>query len=383
MSTVKVSYNLDTLNNIVKRDNCALTQVYTKVNSNSRIYFRCGTKECNNEFDKQMQHLFVSGAFCKECTNKRTQEKMKATNLKKYGCENVFQNDKIKEKIVDTNLKKYGVKVPTQCESVKEKYKQKMIEKYGVENGFQAEECKQKIKNTMIEKYGVENPQQCSDIKLKTMETVQERYGCSNPMQNVEIQNKGKATNLIKYGVENPFQAEECKEKSKETCMEKYGVSHASQCQQIKDKIVETNMERYGVPNASQCPAILDKQFKNSCKLKDYTYPCGKVVQVQGYEPFALDDLIAGGGLTSNDIITDRSAVPEIWYEKDGTKRRYFCDIYLPCENKIIEVKSDYTYQHSSGNVQDKAKATVAYGFNYEIWVYDGKGKKEVINYNS
>jgi hypothetical protein len=405
MSNEKASYNLNTLNDIVKRDNCALTQVYTKVISSTRISFICGVQECSNEYDKLMQCLLISGAFCKECTKKRRLEKTKATNIKKYGCENVFQNDKIKEKIVETNLEKYGVDNPskneeikkkieevnmgrygvkhsTQNEGVKAKYKKTMLDRHGVINYFQTEECKQKIKESLLERYGVENPQHNQEIKQKTMETVQERYGCSNPMKNTEVQNKGKATNVIKYGVENPFQADECKLTSKETCLEKYGCEFASQSTEVKEKIRTTTLERYGVPHVSQCPDISDKQFKNSCKLKDYIYPCGKVVQVQGYEPFALDDLIAEG-FTSQEIITDKSDVPEIWYEKDGTKRRYFCDIYIPQENKIVEVKSNYTYQHSSGNVQDKAKATIANGFHYEIWVYDGKGKKEIINYNS
>lgn len=36
-------------------------------------------------------------------------ERTKKTNLKRYGCENVFQNEKIKEKIKKSNLKRYGV----------------------------------------------------------------------------------------------------------------------------------------------------------------------------------------------------------------------------------------------------------------------------------
>ena len=380
MSKEKVIYNLNTLNNVVKRDQCVLKQDYSKVNANIRIHFVCGEQDCNEEYDKKFMHLFVSGGYCKKCTQKRKMLKMKETNIKKYGCENVFQNEDIKDKIINNNIEKYGVRSTAQLETTKEKYKQTMLDKYGVENGFQAEELKKKAKETMIEKYGCENPQQCPTIKEKTKKTVQEIYGCSNPMQNVEVQKKGKETNIIKYGCENPFQANECKEKSKETCMDKYGCEYASQSTEFKEKIRNTNIERYGVPNVSQNPEIIDKQFKRACKLKDYIYPCGKVIQVQGYEPFALDDLLAQG-YSSFDIITERKEVPEIWYEKDGTQRRYFCDIYIPTENRIIEVKSDYTYQHSSGNVEEKAKASVACGYGYEVWVYSRNGNKNVVNY--
>ena len=86
-------------------------------------------------------------------------------------------------------------------------------------------------------------------------------------------------------------------------------------------------------------------------------------------------------GYSSLDIVTDRNKVPEIWYEKDGKKKRYFCDIYIPNENRIIEIKSDYTYSHKSGNVQDKAQATIDMGFDYEIWIYDKDTNKTIIKY--
>ena len=77
-------------------------------------------------------------------------------------------------------------------------------------------------------------------------------------------------------------------------------------------------------------------------KFKKYTYPDGKIAYVQGYEPFALDDLIKLG---ITDILTCRSEVPSIWYlGKDEKRHRYFVDIYIPSLNKMIEVKSFYTY---------------------------------------
>lgn len=36
------------------------------------------------------------------------QEKVKKTNISRYNCENVYQNDEIKNKIKNTFLKKYG-----------------------------------------------------------------------------------------------------------------------------------------------------------------------------------------------------------------------------------------------------------------------------------
>jgi len=36
--------------------------------------------------------------------------------------------------------------------------------------------------------------------------------------------------------------------------------------------------------------------------------------------------------------------MPEIWYEFEDKRRRYYPDIYIKSQNKIIEVKSDYTF---------------------------------------
>jgi hypothetical protein len=52
---------------------------------------------------------------------------------------------------------------------------------------------------------------------------------------------------------------------------------------------------------------------------------------------------------------------------------RYYPDIWILSENKIIEVKSFYTYkQHLIKNIM-KALATRKYGFSFEFWICDNK----------
>ena len=51
----------------------------------------------------------------------------------------------------------------------------------------------------------------------------------------------------------------------------------------------------------------------------------------------------------------------------------YFPDIYIKSENKIIEIKSEWTMQLKRGYIVEKAEATVKQGFTYEFWVYDTK----------
>jgi hypothetical protein len=57
----------------------------------------------------------------------------------------------------------------------------------------------------------------------------------------------------------------------------------------------------------------------------------------------------------------------------------YFPDIFIPVENKIIEVKSTWTFNKKNQIVIAKCKACILSGFNIEVWIYDHKGNKQII----
>jgi len=143
---------------------------------------------------------------CKKCNF----EKVKLTNMERYGVDVASKNKNIKEKVEKTNMEKYGTKSTTQNEKIKKK-----------------------IINTWKNKSETE----IKEIKNKTEETNLEKYGVKNIFQSEEIKEKIKETNLEKYGVENPFQSEEIKGKIKKTCLEKYGFNHHMNCEEIKDKV--------------------------------------------------------------------------------------------------------------------------------------------------
>ena len=108
---------------------------------------------------------------------------------------------------------------------------------------------------------------------------------------------------------------------------------------------------------------------KDRIKAKTYVFPCGETRKVQGYEPHALDELVQQG-YTAKDIVTDCNAVPVVWwYDDDGKVHRYFVDIFIPSENRMIEVKSTYTY--AMNGVNEKAQASREAGYVYDIWVYN------------
>jgi hypothetical protein len=233
-----------------------------------------------------------------------------------------------------------------------------MIEKYGVEYAAQSDIFKDKMKASMLEKYGVEHPNKSEEIKEKIKKTNLERYGCEYGLQNEEVKEKRKITNLEKYGVENVIQSVVFRNKSKKTCLDRYGVEYVSQNQEI-----------------------YEKQNKNSYYLKDYILPSAKVIKIQGYENYALDELI-NNNINETDIVTGAKNVPEIWYlDNNGKKHRHFVDIFIPSQNKCIEVKSTWTFKKQKDIVFLKQTKAKEIGYLYEIWIYNNKGNK-VETYN-
>lgn len=183
---------------------------------------------------------------------------------------------------------------------------------------------------------------------------------------------KCEKTCLEKYGVSNASKLYENIKKINHTFIEKYGI-HPKKTAEVQKKWVATCLERYG-GHPNQNVDVQAKSEKSSFAYKDYMMPSGAIVKYQGYENLALDELVKL--YDEEDIKVGRSVVPTIPYIIDDVKHVYFPDFYIKSENKIIEVKSEWTLQLYRANVEEKAKATIHSGYKYEIWVYDGNKKK-------
>ena len=126
----------------------------------------------------------------------------------------------------------------------------------------------------------------------------------------------------------------------------------------------KTNIIKYGA-------------FLPHIKCKKYVLPSGKEIHVQGYETYALDELLHN--YTENEVVTKRSKVPLITYEYKGKLHRYIPDILISSENKIIEVKSVWTYNlHLIRNII-KALYSRKAGYDFEFWIYDEYRNKLII----
>jgi hypothetical protein len=248
------------------------------------------------------------------------------------------------------------------------------MERLGVEYPGQSEEVKNKIRGTNMERLGVEYPGQSEEVKNKSKVTNIELYGTEYIFQSEDVKEKIKATNMERYGVEHPLQNKEIMEKVKATNMKRYGVENPLQNKEIMDKTKATNLERYGFEHVLQNPEIMKRQQDNSFKFKDFVMPSGEVRKIQGFEPFALKILVEK--YSEEQIKTDRTNVPRILYIDNGNDRYHYPDIWIPHENKLIEVKSTQTYIWHKEEILLKKKACEEQGYDYEIWCFDGKGNR-------
>ncbi len=204
------------------------------------------------------------------------------------------------------------------------------------------------------------------EVKEKTKMSMLDVYGVEYPMQSKEIKNKSKQTVLEKYDVENISQVDEIKQKKIETTRKHYNVDNPFQSEIIKEQMKVTNLKNLGVEYPAQA-GINATGFKH----KPYTFPSGKISPVQGYEPKLLDELVLI--YEENEILTDRKDMPEFWYfTEDNKEHRYFPDVYIPKDNLIYEVKSEWTLEQEKkkGTYNLKKQSVIDAGFKFILKIY-------------
>lgn len=145
---------------------------------------------------------------------------------------------------------------------------------------------------------------------------------------------------------------------------------------EVKEKILKTIKEKYGESSTMHVDFIVDKIFKKSIRFKNYNLPSGKIIKIQGYEGFALDALLKK--YKEEDIFVGRKKIKEqigkIYYDYDNKNRLYYPDIYIKSENKIIEVKSVWTYKKNKEKNIAKKNACLNKGINFDFIIFNRKG---------
>lgn len=140
-------------------------------------------------------------------------------------------------------------------------------------------------------------------------------------------------------------------------------------------KFEATMLRRYGVKNALESPVFFKKNQMSSYKRYDYSLG-NRIVQVQGYEPYALDYLIKDKNISPNKIVVDIVNIPSIKYELNGKIKTYHPDIYIPSRNLLIEVKSWYTYKCSQKKNTAKKIAAKSAGYKFKFLIMNRDGTR-------
>jgi hypothetical protein len=218
---------------------------------------------------------------------------------------------------------------------------------------------------------GKDNCKLCTLQKFKA--TNLDKYGTEHPVQSVIVKEKIKATNVEKYGFECSLQSSVVQEKVKATNIERYGYEHALQNAALYEKFKATNLETYGYEYPMQNTEVFERQQKAAFKRKPYKLPSGQEIDIQGYEAFALDLLISQN-VTEDDLLMGFSTMPRIMYEHNEKTHRYFPDIFIPSQKKIVEVKSEYTYENAGDVTHFKMQACRSAGYAAEIWIFSREG---------
>lgn len=303
-------------------------------------------RECNlnvvnfNNRDKNWRYLDFCSSKCGR-VNKISQEKYRETNKSKYGTDNYSKTDEFKERMVKINRIKHGVDWYQQSEEHKEKSIITCLRKYGVDYYFQTDEFKNKVRSSCVDKYGVD------------------WYSKSQ-----EFNKKFKEASMLRYGVSHPMLSDEVKNKVSNTINELYGSNWYNLTNEFKKKSFLSKEIKYGNPITG-------------FKVKEYILPSGRIVKVQGYENFALDILLSK--YKEEDLAISYYEIKEeigiLNYLMDDIDKIYIPDIYIKSESKIIEVKSEYTYNIELDKNRLKREACIEIGLNFEFWIISKKGE--------
>ena len=135
--------------------------------------------------------------YCsKKCTATYTVSLKKEQNLSTIGCEWHSQLSSWKEKVQETISQKYGDQFYS---NRNDKIKATNLERYGVEHQMQLDSVKDKIKATNLERYGVENVAVLDSIQLKMKASCLAKYGVENVAKNKSIKEKSGNTRKNNY----------------------------------------------------------------------------------------------------------------------------------------------------------------------------------------
>ena len=134
------------------------------------------------------------------------------------------------------------------------------------------------------------------------------------------------------------------------------------------------------------CPVCSNQikatNLRRAAKMKEVFTEDGTRIRLQGFEPQALNWILNKfSKLDVSDIVFDSSGeAPKVRYKVGRRNHTYYPDMYIPKQNRIIEVKSTYTLGLNTGKgwrkTQEKAKACKEAGYKFVLLLMTKTGDR-------
>ena len=173
-------------------------------------------KDASKNFDKNNGKHICRSCWLKNdnpAKRKEVQEKIKKTNLDRYGSTCALNT---KKNIASRNEKMFGTEEAVK--KIVEKRRTTNRKKYGSDHPMQNDQVKAKQQAVLTERYGTHVPLRNEEVKAKMQKTVQDRYGVTNVAMLPEVRAKMAKTMRENYGVEYYNQLPEMREYLRENC---------------------------------------------------------------------------------------------------------------------------------------------------------------------
>lgn len=316
--------------------------------------------------------------------SKEIQAKTQQTNLERYGDTSILgRNSSIRKQIIQHNLEKYGTADPSNRPEALEKRQQTVNERYG---GWysQTEEWHDRVKTTNQQKYGTDWAFQSSEVQQHYKDNFVEKYGVENPMQSEELQDHLKETNQEKFGSDWHFGSQHFKTKTAETLHTKYGetVSNISQVPEIQEKIQETNLLKYGNKAYTKTQDYKNKTIQTCEERYGVMYPC-QTTQCRNASASTISN--------TNKAFANQLENKGCKTEFEFNIKQYSYDIHVLGTNILIEIDPSYThsvygntiYAHIPLEYHYSKSATATQNGYRCIHIFDCDNWNKITNYIS
>ena len=178
-------------------------------------------------------------------------------------------------KMRSTNIEKYGVTCSLYNEEIKKKKLETWLDKYGVDNPAKSDIIKERSRNTFLRKYGVVSPLLNEEVRKKSIQTKIERYGSATYTNRSKGADTWKKKRILKGEVlgytEDGYQIRSCPHPECNKCNEKsYIIPGIVYCNRLGRCEVCTNILPLG--NASNKNTSIEIFVRNILDKYNITY---------------------------------------------------------------------------------------------------------------